>query len=213
MAAVLRPARSVGGDLYDVMADGDRVWLLVGDVSGKGVGAALFMAVTKTLFRAIAPGVASVAEAVARVNRGARARQRARDVRDRVRRAARPRDRRARVRERRPQPDLPARGGRRLAPLAGRVDPALGAVEGHAYRARRLRLEPRDALVLYTDGVVEARSARGRGVPRAAARGLSRASAATLPPAALVRGLSSSASRSSRATSPQYDDVTVLALR
>ena len=56
VAAALRPARTVGGDLYDVVAEGDRVWLLVGDVSGKGVGAALFMAVTKTLFRAIAPG-------------------------------------------------------------------------------------------------------------------------------------------------------------
>src|SRR6185503_14566559 len=44
-------------------------WLLVGDVSGKGVGAALFMAVTKTLFRAIAPASASVAETVARMNR------------------------------------------------------------------------------------------------------------------------------------------------
>jgi hypothetical protein len=50
------------------VADGDRVWLLVGDVSGKGVGAALFMAVTKTLFRAIAPGSGSVAEAMGRIN-------------------------------------------------------------------------------------------------------------------------------------------------
>ena len=32
VAAVLQPARSVGGDLYDVMADGGRVWLLAADV-------------------------------------------------------------------------------------------------------------------------------------------------------------------------------------
>ena len=37
MAAVLRPARSVGGDLYDVVAEGGRVWLLVGDVTVFGL--------------------------------------------------------------------------------------------------------------------------------------------------------------------------------
>jgi len=48
-----------------------------------------------------------------------------------------------------------------VAPLGGAVDPALGAVEGHEYRAGVVRLRPGDALVLYTDGVVEARSASG----------------------------------------------------
>ena len=48
--ATLRPAKSVGGDLYDFRLDGDRLWFVVGDVSGKGVPAALFMAVTKVLF-------------------------------------------------------------------------------------------------------------------------------------------------------------------
>ena len=50
--ALLRPAKDVGGDLYDYFVTGDRLYFCVGDVSGKGAGAALIMAVTKTLFRA-----------------------------------------------------------------------------------------------------------------------------------------------------------------
>lgn len=50
--AHIRPARLVGGDLYDFFWTNDRLYFCVGDVAGKGVGAALIMAVTKTLFRA-----------------------------------------------------------------------------------------------------------------------------------------------------------------
>ncbi|GAA4712139.1 CHASE2 domain-containing protein [Sphingomonas lutea] len=48
--ALLEPARSVGGDLYDLIRlDEDRVGFLIGDVTGKGVPAALFMAMSKAL--------------------------------------------------------------------------------------------------------------------------------------------------------------------
>lgn len=49
-ATLLEPAREVGGDLYDFfMIDNRRLCFVVADVSGKGVPASLFMAVTKTL--------------------------------------------------------------------------------------------------------------------------------------------------------------------
>jgi serine phosphatase RsbU (regulator of sigma subunit) len=49
LAATLTPARHVGGDLYDFFQiDADRVFLAIGDVSGKGVPASLFMALAKT---------------------------------------------------------------------------------------------------------------------------------------------------------------------
>ncbi len=50
-AAYLQPARQVGGDFYDVMAlDEEHVGLLIADVADKGFHAALFMAVSRTLF-------------------------------------------------------------------------------------------------------------------------------------------------------------------
>ncbi|MFA9218028.1 MAG: CHASE2 domain-containing protein [Sphingomonadaceae bacterium] len=53
--ALLEPAREVGGDLYDFfMLDQDRVFFLIGDVSGKGLPASLFMVVAKALSKSIA---------------------------------------------------------------------------------------------------------------------------------------------------------------
>jgi len=68
--ADLTPAREVGGDLYDFFLVGpDRLLFLVGDVSGKGVPAALFMAVAKTLVKGIAEQESDPAEILAKVNR------------------------------------------------------------------------------------------------------------------------------------------------
>ncbi|MBF0318268.1 MAG: SpoIIE family protein phosphatase [Nitrospirae bacterium] len=51
----MQPAREVGGDLYDFFfIDGTHLCFTIGDVTDKGVPAALFMAVTKTLLRAVA---------------------------------------------------------------------------------------------------------------------------------------------------------------
>jgi sigma-B regulation protein RsbU (phosphoserine phosphatase) len=65
LCAAMTPARAVGGDFYDYFRPGDgRLGLVIGDVSGKGVPAALFMAVTRTRLRAAAlrgaaPAIAS----------------------------------------------------------------------------------------------------------------------------------------------------------
>jgi sigma-B regulation protein RsbU (phosphoserine phosphatase) len=67
--AVLEPARQVGGDLYEVIRIGsDRVVVVIGDVSGKGVPAALFMAVTVTLLRVFAPAAERPEAILGRVN-------------------------------------------------------------------------------------------------------------------------------------------------
>jgi serine phosphatase RsbU (regulator of sigma subunit) len=55
--AVVEPARSVGGDFYDCFKlDADRVFFIVGDVVGKGMPAALFMALSKATLKAAAAG-------------------------------------------------------------------------------------------------------------------------------------------------------------
>ena len=48
---MLKPAKDVGGDLFDFYIRDDRLFFCIGDVSGKGVPASLFMAVTRSLFR------------------------------------------------------------------------------------------------------------------------------------------------------------------
>ena len=55
----LRPAKEVGGDLYDFFIENDKLYFIVGDVSGKGIPASLVMAVTCRLFRTIAYNVAT----------------------------------------------------------------------------------------------------------------------------------------------------------
>ncbi len=52
LAAAMHPAHNVGGDFYDLIPlPGDRLGLLVADVSGKGIPAALYMALSRTLLR------------------------------------------------------------------------------------------------------------------------------------------------------------------
>jgi sigma-B regulation protein RsbU (phosphoserine phosphatase) len=67
--ALLKPAREVGGDFYDFFfVSEDELCLVIGDVSGKGVPGALFMAVTKTMIKSSASGDHSPASIVTRVN-------------------------------------------------------------------------------------------------------------------------------------------------
>jgi serine phosphatase RsbU (regulator of sigma subunit) len=69
IATYYQPAREVGGDFYDFLlfADG-RLGLVIGDVSGKGVPAALVMASTRSMLRAAAHGMDAPGEVLARVN-------------------------------------------------------------------------------------------------------------------------------------------------
>ena len=63
--ATMRPAREVGGDLYDFfMIDDQHLCFTVGDVSGKGVPAALFMAITQTLIKTQAKAQSSLSSTV-----------------------------------------------------------------------------------------------------------------------------------------------------
>jgi serine phosphatase RsbU (regulator of sigma subunit)/CHASE2 domain-containing sensor protein len=70
LAALLVPARQIGGDLYDFfMIDDDHLFLTVGDVSGKGVPAALFMAQGKSLCKSAAlRGDMDIGEIINRAN-------------------------------------------------------------------------------------------------------------------------------------------------
>ena len=67
--AIMEPAQRIGGDLYEVLrASDDRMVVALGDVSGKGVPAALFMAVAVTILRTLARHLDNPAEILSRLN-------------------------------------------------------------------------------------------------------------------------------------------------
>ena len=65
---ILKPAKAVGGDLYDFFIRDEKLFFCIGDVSGKGVPASLVMAVSRTLFRNIAAHTAEPSHIVETMN-------------------------------------------------------------------------------------------------------------------------------------------------
>jgi len=66
--ATLSPAKEVGGDIYDFVLRGRMLYFIVGDVSGKGVPAALYMTITKAAFRFASGMNVGPEEIVSRIN-------------------------------------------------------------------------------------------------------------------------------------------------
>jgi serine phosphatase RsbU (regulator of sigma subunit) len=208
--AALRPARSVGGDFYDFFEEHGRFWFSVGDVSGKGVGAALFMAVTKTLLRAGAGAGASPAEVLARVNR-----ELSRDNEQMMF---------ATVFVGSLDPSsgelLCANGGHNLPyalrlggaleALGADLGPALGAFEEADYSTLRAQLAAGERLFLYTDGITEALDPEEREYTPTRLEARLR-SAVPGPPRALVEHVLSDVDAFVN-EAPQSDDLTVLAV-
>jgi sigma-B regulation protein RsbU (phosphoserine phosphatase) len=211
LAATLVPARAVGGDLFDHFLDGSRVFFLVGDVSGKGIGAALFMARAKTVFETEASREADPGALLARVNRSlcrdndagmfVTAVAGVLDVSSgEVAFALAGHDPPVLVPAAAPPTALSADGGR-----------VLGLIEASAFPVNRLRLGPGDAIVLFTDGVSEAQDTSGGffGVERIVAT-------ATPLPRETAPGLTGkllAAVRAFAGEAPQSDDITILTLR
>ena len=155
--ATLQPAREVGGDFYDFFfIDENRLCLCIGDVSGKGVPAALFMAVTKTLIKSRATDDFSTASIITHVN-------------DEL-----SRDNKAYMFVTIFMGILDIKTGALVYTNAGhnppylireddsieRLDqkhgPVVGAMGGRAYKEDKTNLTRGDMLLLYTDGITEA---------------------------------------------------------
>ena len=162
IAAALRPAREVGGDLYDFfLMDGHRLVFAIGDVADKGVPAALLMARVTGLFRAIGRGGAAPDEILreldVRLSEG-------NDACMFVTAACGLLDGES--------GELWYASGGHERPLLRRLDgttavlaleggPALGLEMNSPFPLWSIRLAPGDAVVLCTDGVTEAFNAQG----------------------------------------------------
>ena len=68
LSAKLIPAKEVGGDLYDFFIEDEKLYFIIGDVSGKGIPASLVMAVTCRLFRSVASHLDKPEEIIASLN-------------------------------------------------------------------------------------------------------------------------------------------------
>jgi serine phosphatase RsbU (regulator of sigma subunit) len=163
IGAAQEPARQVGGDLYDFFFDADqrRLWVIVGDVSDKGVPAALFMSNTMALLRSVVPESSSLASGIERINAQlSRNNERAMFVTLFAAQLDTGSGELVYTNAGHNPPYVVRRGGA-LERIADRHGPVLGAMAPVDRGEGILRLESGDTLVLFTDGVVEAMNARG----------------------------------------------------
>ncbi len=169
IAAAFHPARQVAGDFYDAFALEDgRLALVVGDVCDKGVGAALFMALFRSLLRSHAElhgagtPAAPAARSIVALTNDYIARTHGRSnmfatiffgILDPASGAL------AWVNGGHEPPALRRNNGaiERLSPTG----PAVGAMAGMEFSARTTEIGPQDLLLAFTDGASEARSPSG----------------------------------------------------
>jgi phosphoserine phosphatase RsbU/P len=210
--ATLRPARELGGDFYDFyFVDDSHLFFCVGDVSDKGVPAALFMAVTKTLIKTRSAEEASTAKLASYLSAElARDNDKCMFVTLFLGRLNVATGELVYTNAGHEPPCLRHASGA-LEVLAERHGPLVGAAPGLVYRESRRWLAPGDLLVVYTDGVSEAQDAGGRLFSEERLAEIVRADGAEPTEAVVDRILAAVDTFESGAE--RADDITVLALR
>ena len=217
--AAMEPARQVGGDLYDFFtAEDGRFCFLVGDVSDKGVPAALFMAKTKTLVRMVttllrptgsaAPGphevLARVNQELSRDNSGCMFVTAFFGMLD-------PRNAEVEFCNAGHAPPYRLTPEGEVVPLNGASGKALGIRGDLKYDAGSHRLRHGESLFLFTDGIPDALDGKGEPFTEDRLEAALRAVAAESP-ARIVRGVLDTLAGFVRDTQ-QEDDITAMALR
>jgi sigma-B regulation protein RsbU (phosphoserine phosphatase) len=207
------PAKEVGGDFYDYFTiDAERIGIVVADVSGKGVPAALFMAITRTLLKATALFIPSPAACVERLNNLLAAENEQMMFVTLIYGVIEPRTGRftyTNAGHNHPY-RIDATGG--LAPLPATGGMAAAVMEDVAYREATLQLEPGDTIFLFTDGVTEAIDSEDREFGTASLEAVLGREAA----GSAVREVGEKVIEAVRVfagDAPQADDITCVTLR
>lgn len=210
--AMLHPAFEVGGDLFDfALLDDDRLYLAIGDVSGKGVPASLLMAVGKTLLKSSVQNLGIPSHALNQVNRElAEGNESSMFITvfcsvlnlktgELVYSSAGH------------NPPLLARREGDVQRLDDATGLILGIIPEAEYEDRHLRLNHGDLLLLYTDGITEAMDPNS--VPFGDDRLLEFLQHAHQQPARTLLDELAASVRAHAGDAPQSDDLTSLAAR
>ncbi len=157
LAAFWHPARLVGGDFYDVvpLRGGGRFGLVVADVAGNGVPAALYMALSRTLLRSIAIRRTSPATTLSRANELLQADARTVQFLTAIYAVWSPETGRLALANAGHPPAVVARADGRIQWLQTH-GPALAVFPRARYAETEFTLELGDTLLVYTDGLTEA---------------------------------------------------------
>lgn len=157
MHACMNPARELGGDFYDCFAlPGGRWGFLVADVAGKGVGAAFFMAVSRTVLQDLALADLSPSEVFARANTVLAGRNPMELFVTACFGIYTPASGQlVYASAGHPAPLLRKASGE-VSALPCTFDVALGVLPDLGYSEQQAHLSPGDTLLLYTDGMTEA---------------------------------------------------------
>jgi sigma-B regulation protein RsbU (phosphoserine phosphatase) len=210
--ASMVPAKEVGGDFYDFfLIDRHHLGFVIGDASGKGVPAAMFIAITRSLIKAVAPLSSSPGECLAFVNTMLAADNpqtlfatcfyAVLDVRTgevAFCNAGHP-------------PPLILRAGGGVDAIRDVSGVALGVMEDLDYDTGTFQLSPGDVVLLYTDGVTEAQDvSEALYEERRLIDELGRLGG--LEPAQVIASVQHAVEGFVR-EAPQFDDITMLTLR
>ena len=212
--ALLRSSTVVGGDFFDIVPMGERVGVVVGDVSGKGIPAALLMVMVRTLLREISRSLSEPAEVLTWLN-GSLCRDMPPSmfvtlvlaVLDPVRPGVVTLSSGGH-----PDPVLVRAGvGAACAAMGAAGGPVLGVFEDAVFEQTVLNLDaPGDTLLLLTDGILEAPEHDGRRPGLEGIRAVLE-SGAGRDPQALAQLLTEDVLR--RGGARIQDDMTVFVLR
>ncbi|GKS63196.1 hypothetical protein YTPLAS72_05000 [Nitrospira sp.] len=210
--AVLEPALEIGGDLYDFfLVDDHRLCFVVGDVSGNGVPAALFMAMTKIMVKTRAMSDPSPASIVTHVNDALSADNEScmfvtlyvgiLNLRDGTLLATNAGH----------NPPLLKRQNGPFEWMTAQDGPMVGPMPGIAFKESTIQLGPGDEVFLYTDGVTEADNRRRELFGNNRLKSVLNTSRAS----SVVERLNEvmNAVRGFAGDVPQADDITMLGLR
>ncbi len=210
--AAMVPAKEVGGDLFDFfLLDPERLGFVVGDVSGKGVPAALYMAIARTVLRAAAHHQASPGACLTYMNQSLMEQQGSGMFVTLFYGILHARTGVLEYCNAGHNPPYAFSPDGQVRALSERGGPMLGVFEDFQYASRSTELAPGEGVLVFTDGVTEACNRKGEFFLESRLEAYL-AAHASRPVDELVRGLQAEV-ESFGAGVPRADDITVLAVR